>query len=102
MTVELLEDFYSISARFNIQTSINGFQEKHWAKHAPFFHSIALRYYPQNNERFEAEPGADPCGSYTVTDSANAARGIEGEYDTILSTEPGIAGKASIRASWTN
>ncbi|KAJ5936741.1 hypothetical protein N7466_003191 [Penicillium verhagenii] len=49
--------------------------------------TVALRYLPTKRERFDTEPGADPCGSYTVTDSATSERQIETSVTGKLSPE---------------
>ncbi|KAJ5641795.1 hypothetical protein N7490_005795 [Penicillium lividum] len=72
ITVERHHGKYHITARFNIETTIVGYNLRKREGHELFFQDICLQYISSsNNEDLIAEPQSDPSSAFTVTRSSN-------------------------------
>ncbi|PVH89045.1 hypothetical protein DL98DRAFT_508886 [Cadophora sp. DSE1049] len=72
VTIERHGGNYHIAARFNIETTILGYNEREKDGHEMYFHDICLQYCNRlGHENLVMKPESDPATAFTVTRSTN-------------------------------
>jgi len=74
VTIELHGDKYHIAARFNVETTISGYNSADKDGHELHFHSICLQYMNRRGkERLVMQPESDATTAFTVTRNSNTS-----------------------------